>query len=74
MTLDLDELERKAKEGTDRGLPYYDWLSGRLHPRIVLALIERVRAAETALRTIRDDGLSRDDARDEARKALNINA
>lgn len=48
MTLDLDELERKAKVALS-----YDpdpgedpWFRGRLHPDAVLALIERVRAAE----------------------------
>lgn len=38
-TLDLDELERKAKDG-------WEGLNDDLSPRTILALIERVRAAE----------------------------
>lgn len=61
MTLDLEELRKKAENAPTE---HYEWAA------IVLALIGRVRKAETALKAIRDDGLSRDDARDEARKAL----
>lgn len=53
MTLDLDELERKAKERAQEdewgeSSLRRDWGENIAPPRVVLALIERVRAAETS--------------------------
>lgn len=82
--IDLDDLEQKAKaslDETDDQAPR-DWdalspkadktatLHSELTPAVVLALIGRMRRTEAALRAIRDEGLSRDDARDVAREAL----
>ena len=46
MTLDLDELERKAKAATSGELADVARLARAIEPSVVLALIERLRIAE----------------------------